>query len=262
MAAKDPPIPLAKPLSIQAQQDTNAAKAGETTQACDAIVVVIDPGHGEVIREKNPNNTIVDSGTTWPRVLTAGDNLCKEPRGVKPTHMEKDLALGISKAIRDNLTGKPHIKSVVLTREGDVTRHTVRFKWRKDVAMDNDARVFLSIHVETGCPDLTIHGFVLYVYPGPLVDQSTLLANAIVPKYTTISKRGTGVKVQKANMGLVRFGDPYPVRAAILVETGVISNQSDRDTLSSKASSIGKEIAEGVADYVKTNLTALCAKPA
>jgi N-acetylmuramoyl-L-alanine amidase len=256
----NPPLPRARPLSQQARTATNAgATPGNTTQACDSIVVVIDPGHGDVIRERNPNNTIVDPGTTWPRVLTPGATLCHEPRGVAPTHKEKDLALNVSKAIRDNLTGKPHIRSVILTREGDVTRQTRRFQWRKDVAMDNDGRVFLSMHIETACPNVNTNGYVVYVYPGPLQDQSTLLANAIAAKYSTIAKRGTGVKVQSASMGLVRFGDPYPVRAAVLVETGVISNQGDRDKLTSQASTIGQEIAQGIADYVRVNLAALCA---
>jgi N-acetylmuramoyl-L-alanine amidase len=263
MAVKDPPLPRARPLSVQAAKDTQpGVKAGATTQACDAIVVVVDPGHGEVLTDTNPDNKIVDSGTTWPRVLKPGPNLCKEPRGVKPTHMEKDLALGVSRAIRDNLKGKPHIKDVVLTREGDITRKTVRYKWRKDVAMNNDARVFLSMHIETTCPNERTNGYIVYCYPGPIVAESTLLANAIAAKYKTIVKRDGGVKVQSTRMGLVCFGDPYPVRAAVLVETGVISNQGDRDKLTSQASQIGKEIAEGVAAYVKANLNALCGKPA
>ncbi|AKT41732.1 N-acetylmuramoyl-L-alanine amidase family protein [Chondromyces crocatus] len=236
-----------------AATSTTGTTPDATVSSCpNEVVVVIDPGHGDVLRDKNPNNTLVDPGTTWPR-----DSQGKEPPGV-PLTKEKDLALGISQAIRDNLKGKPHVKDVVLTREGDVTAQTVRHKWRKDVAMDHDARVFVSVHIETAWPNRSLQGQRTYWYPGPLRAQSEKLAQAIAAKYKTIAPLGTGYQERKERMGLIEFGAPYPVKAAVLIEAGMISNDGDRTTLHGQRGRIGAEIASGIADYIAKHITLLC----
>jgi N-acetylmuramoyl-L-alanine amidase len=246
MAAKTPPKPQPKPQPSKAEAaaSTKPDKPGNPVQACGDVTVVIDPGHGD---------KFIDGGKT----LDKPDSGAVDP--VKAPHVawEKDIALEVSKAIKSNLTGKPHVKAVILTREADVTEPVKRFQWRLDVAKANDARVFVSVHVNSA-PGATGH-IIFYYSPNaaPLQAESEKLAKAISNAFKTIAAfKGGGWKGETKRMGLIRFGGDSKVKAATLVETGFI--QKDRDALVGSAAAIGKEVAEGIAKYINENINALC----
>src|SRR4051812_28909203 len=117
MSPQSPDVPVPRPRPRDAAGATRPARPASPVQTCtdDKITIVIDPGHGDIIRRGGG----VDSGAIY-----AGP----------PQVLEKDIALAVCQAIRDALVGKPHIKAVILTREGDVTTPVVRFTWRTNVA--------------------------------------------------------------------------------------------------------------------------------
>jgi N-acetylmuramoyl-L-alanine amidase len=244
-AAVTPPTP--KPTKADAAAATTPGKTGETAQGCGDIVVVIDPGHGDTFYEKGDPKTVrdkPDSGAVHPQ---------------KPPHVawEKDIALAVSKSIKTKLTGKPHVKSVILTRDADVTTPVARFSWRTDIAKANDARVFVSVHVNS---TVGATGHIIFYYSpnaAAIQGESSKLATEISTAYKIVAKfKGGGTKGESKRMGLIKFGPGSPVKSATLVETGFI--QEDHPTLNSKADAIGGEIAEGIAKYIKENISALC----
>jgi len=219
---------------------------GNVVQGCQDIVVVIDPGHGDCFYETTAANALSrpDSGAVYPER--------------NPVAYEKDIALDVSKGIRSALTGKPHVKSVILTRETDVTQPVRRFRWRTAIAKANDAKVFVSVHVNSA-PGATGH-IIFYYSPNPssaIQAESQKLATAISDAYKIVPKfRSGGVVGQIPRMGLIKFGGDMPVKSAALVETGFI--QRDHPTLKAQASAIGGEIANGIAKYIADNITTLC----
>jgi N-acetylmuramoyl-L-alanine amidase len=244
--AKHPPAPAAKPAP---QKDAAAAatKPGADPKAVvnkcpDGIVIVIDPGHGDNIGHG------VDSGAVYPDPLPKAGGA-----------MEKDLALKVSVALKAALDGKPHIKAVYLTRTADVTTAVVRFKWRTDVATAKDAQMFLCIHLNSAA-STSATGHVAYYYPGPIAGESKKLCVSISSNYKAVPPRSSGGVISESHhIGIVKFGDPSPVKAATLIEVGFVSNATDRGTLDTNTAQVAKEIAAGVTAYIDANLAALCA---
>jgi len=254
MADKPPP----KPSKEEAAASTKPDTPGNPVQGCGDVVVVIDPGHGDRFIDEKGTRAKPDSGTVHPKKGT-------------PVAIEKDIALEVSKAIRSNLTGKPHVKAVFLTREADITTPVPRFKWRTDFAVGHDARVFISIHVNDS-PGAK--GHIMYYYsphPSPankekptpaesaqkaFEAQSLMLSKAITATLKAIPPNTRSVRGEVSRMGIVRYGATRTAKVAMLVETGFIEN--DREKLVSSAAAIGKEIAEGIAKYLHENINALC----
>lgn len=209
------------------------------------MTVVIDPGHGDI---HNSDGKSVDGGcnTTIDGVL----------------YQEKDIALGVSFAIQKKLTGQPHVKDVFLTREGDNTAKVVRFQWRKDIAQEKKANIFVSVHVNSA-ESTAPKGHVVYYFPGPIKAKSEKLASKIDSKLVSIAARSSGgCKPESLHMELVKFGGSYPVEAAVLVETGFLRNAEDQAILLGKQTEIGEEIAAGILEYIEAVVAAAAAATA
>jgi len=220
-----------------------AAKPAEVKQECKEgpIVIVIDPGHGDIYSKW------LDGGSTWP-----------DPLPKTGGWQEKDLALGVSKALKTALAKDATlVKAVYLTREGDLDdMKRVRFKWRIAIAKEKDARIFISIHLDS--PSTTGGHHVIY-RPTFQPDMSLSLAKEINKTFKIIPPRSDDVVAE--SLGVLALGDTN-VKAGVLIETGFISAATDRDTIENKAASVATEIAAGVHAFIKANLTALCTVPA
>ncbi len=223
-----------------AEQATKpAAKPAETRQVCleGPIVIVIDPGHGDIFGKW------LDGGTVYPDPPPKGGGW-----------QEKDLALGVSKALKTALEKDASlVKAVYLTRDRDLDdMKRVRFKWRIAVAKEKEARVFISIHLDS--PSTTGGHHVIY-RPGFQPALSLSLAQEINKTFKIVPVRQDAIVAD--SLGVLALNDTN-VKAGVLIETGFISAETDRTTIEKKPDSVATEIAAGVHAFIKANLKALC----
>ncbi len=98
-------------------------------------IVVIDPGHGGTIEKNRSDGTQKGDGASWNNATAHGGLL------------EKNLCLEYAQEIKKNLADDPRAKKLgaraVLTRETD--KH-ISSMGRAAVAVENSARIFLSLH--------------------------------------------------------------------------------------------------------------------
>jgi N-acetylmuramoyl-L-alanine amidase len=179
-------------------------------------LIVIDPGHG---------------GSDWGSIR--GDAV------------EKNLALDMSKRVRDILVARGW--QVMMTRDTDRdvfapndSAHD-ELQARDDVANNNGARIFLSIHVNAFI-NSGPHGATVYYYK-PL---DVALAQAL--------DRRIGGQVPIADDGIVKdklYVVHHANMPAALVEAAFISNPDDRTLLQSPQwrQKMAQAIADGIADY-------------
>ncbi|MFA6922877.1 MAG: N-acetylmuramoyl-L-alanine amidase [Bacteroidales bacterium] len=186
--------------------------------------VAVDPGHG------------ID-GSTNPKV---------DPGAVNGTDYEKDIVLNIANSVNKYL--KEWNTGTVMTRTGDLTTDKNQIDYRLDVANNNNANVFLSIHtnsVASGNPS----GFLVCYDPNNQTNgtESKKLAENIVNKQSIMSIRGTGLQERPGELGVLR---DFKGKAAALVEVGFISNANDVVLMKTNADEIGKQIATGVYKFL------------
>ena len=145
---------------------------------------------------------------------------------------EKDLTLAIANAVTSSLQANGI--STVQTRTGDVVNAGTKLQWRLDIGKGAD--IYVSIHINAST-SAQPNGFKVY-YNGAGKD----LAGAISKANTLFKSLGVAPSPYYIN----KFKGP-----AVLVEAGFISNASDRQLLQNRSAQIGKEIASGIANYIK-----------
>ena len=100
------------------------------------VVIVIDPGHGGVHQKGKSDGSQEGDGSSWNNAHAAHHG-----------YLEKELALDYSKEIAKALAASPRAQKLqakaVLTRDDD---SHVSSMGRAAVAVENSARVFLSVH--------------------------------------------------------------------------------------------------------------------
>lgn len=224
--------------AAKAAADNKPPKAA--VEACPGpIIVIIDPGHGDIF------NKWLDPGSIYPAGVA------------KPEAMEKDLALGVSKALKTALLTEPTlVKEAHLTREGDGTEKVTRFQWRIDEAKRVSAKVFISVHLNTAATAKPSGHHMLY-RPGFAPEESKKLAEAVTAAYKLVPAEKEPVRTQ--GLAVLNLASTK-VKAGILIESGFISNATDRTTIGTKAAEIAKEWATGVHKYIRENLAILCAE--
>jgi N-acetylmuramoyl-L-alanine amidase len=215
----DTAVAYASPAPSGDQWKFSPRPSPSTYKAANPRLIVIDPGHGGS-----------DVGSY------RGDAV------------EKTLALDMSKRLRDILVSRGW--QVMMTRETDKDvfapndSAAEELQARDDIANNNGARLFVSIHVNAFI-NSGPHGATVYYYkPNDLG-----LAQAVERRIASsgIIKNDGTVKdklyvVHHANM------------PATLVETAFISNPDDRLLLQSSAwrQKMALAIADGIADYAGT----------
>ena len=214
-------------------QDINTALEAITNPRKNAVrIVAIDPGHGG-----------------------------SQPGAKHSGKTEKDITLLIAKEVRTLLQDKG--VKVVMTRTTD---RTMDLKTRPQIAEQNHADIFVSIHLNAASAEA--NGAEVFTTT-PAGAQSTTpdsgstaatrgnkndAANALLAYHI---QRQLVQKVQFSDRGVKRkrLGVLYDTAMpAVLVEAGFISGSKDQKKLFSAAerSKIAKAIAEGILSYKKT----------
>ena len=115
-------------------------------------IVVIDPGHGGKLEKNKSDGSQKGNGSSWNNAYAATGG-----------HLEKDLALAYSQEIAKALAASPRAQKIgakaVLTRNSDKNLSAIG---RAAVAVENSARIFLSIHFN-GSPTHTAEGTRGYI---------------------------------------------------------------------------------------------------
>jgi len=185
-------------------------------------IIAVDPGHG------------ID-GARNPQV---------DPGAVGNGYLEKDIVLKIAKSINDNLSSWG--TKTVMTRTGDITVKQEQITYRIDIADDNDANIFVSIHTNAS-ENPGASGFLVLFNPkNNNGNNSQMLAESIVNEQSTMQKNGNGYQ-QRYNLGVLNM---FQGNASVLIEVGFISNSGDVLLMTQNAEQIGKEIAIGVFKYL------------
>ncbi|MBK9264418.1 MAG: N-acetylmuramoyl-L-alanine amidase [Polyangiaceae bacterium] len=199
--------------------------SGGAVQKC-AIIVVIDPGHGDRLKAKNP----IDPGAVSGKIY------------------EKDIALDVAKLLRTKLQAKTDvIEAVYLTREGDISEVLPRLRWRVDIAKEKKANIFVSLHLDAASASASGQSTLYH----PSYDNSKKLATSIVAQAKVVKSRGAKSRDNLYVINLSRFGKE--TKASVLIELGFISNDTDRASCQTKGSDIAAEITEGIVSFVNAN---------
>jgi N-acetylmuramoyl-L-alanine amidase len=198
---------------------------GSAVQKC-AVIVVIDPGHGDRLKAKNPIDPGAVSGTIY----------------------EKDIALEVSKVLRTKLQAKTDvIEAVYLTREGDISEVRPRLRWRVAIAKEKKANIFISLHLDAAGASARGQSVLFH----PSYKNSKSLASTLSAQSKTIPTRGAKSRDNLYVINNSRFGPE--TKAAVLIELGFISNDTDRTTCMNSKDAIATEITDGVVAFVNGN---------
>jgi N-acetylmuramoyl-L-alanine amidase len=192
------------------------------------VIIVVDPGHGG----------------------NDGDN----HNGCKAFHngvciFEKNLTLAIAKKVQKGLEEKG--ATVVMTRTKDVS---LGLKARPKIATDNNADLFVSIHIDyvdySGPSGTTTY----YHKDDP---SSRALAHSIVQHIAKVS----GIPNRRARSDSVLYGNGlavlrYSTVPSTLVEVGFISNPRDRSKLVKPEfqQAVAEAIVRGIEGYIGSDL--------
>ncbi|MFC7680805.1 N-acetylmuramoyl-L-alanine amidase [Paenibacillus sp. GCM10028914] len=187
-------------------------------------VILIDVGHGGI-----------DGGTSYGDIL------------------EKDINLAISRQLFKLLRSDGY--HAVLNRDADYalsednrwhasrSRHRRDLLQRKQLSSEIPTKLVVSIHVNWGKNKSKRGGLVLHQAEG----RSYMLAQSIQRQLNLMHQSSHQVSVGKPFYLLNRIEVP-----AVIIETGFISNEEDREKLTSPSGQkqIAEAIASGIADYL------------
>lgn len=179
-------------MNVSPKQEQAAAggQSGGAVQKC-AVIVVIDPGHGDRLSAKAP----IDPGAVSGKIY------------------EKDIALAVANQLRSKLQAKTDvIEAVYLTREGDIGELRPRLRWRVAIAKEKKANIFVSLHLDAAGASASGQS-VLY---HPSYKNSKSLASSISAQAKVIKTRGAKSRDNLYVINLSRFGPE--TKASVLIE--------------------------------------------
>lgn len=214
-------------MNVSPKQEQAAAggQTGGAVQKC-AVIVVIDPGHGDRLSAKAP----IDPGAVSGKIY------------------EKDIALAVANQLRTKLQAKTDvIEAVYLTREGDIGELRPRLRWRVAIAKEKKANIFVSLHLDAAGASASGQS-VLY---HPSYKNSKSLASSISAQAKVIKTRGAKSRDNLYVINLSRFGPE--TKASVLIELGFITNDGDRTACQTRGGEIADEITEGIVSFVQAN---------
>jgi N-acetylmuramoyl-L-alanine amidase len=213
-------------MNVSEQQEKAAAGGtGAAVQKC-AVIVVIDPGHGDRLSAKAP----IDPGAVSGKIY------------------EKDIALSFSNLLRTKLQAKTEvIEAVYLTREGDIGELRKRLVWRVAIAKEKKANIFVSVHLDAAAASASGQSVIYH----PSYKNSKTLASSIAAQAKVIKTRGAKSRDNLYVINLSRFGKD--TKASVLIELGFITNDADRTACQTRTSEIADEVTEGIVSFVLAN---------
>ncbi|HRI66006.1 MAG TPA: N-acetylmuramoyl-L-alanine amidase [Polyangium sp.] len=214
-------------MNVSPKQEQAAAggQAGGAVQKC-AVIVVIDPGHGDRLSAKAP----IDPGAVSGKIY------------------EKDIALSVAKVLKSKLEAKTEvIESVHLTRDGDISELRPRLRWRVAIAKEKKANIFVSLHLDAAGASASGQSVIFH----PSYKNSKSLASSVSAQAKVIKTRGAKPRDNLYVINLSRFGKE--TKASILIELGFITNDADRNATMTRGGEIADEITEGIVSFVQAN---------
>ena len=165
-------------------------------------IVVIDPGHGGKSEKNKSDGSQKGDGSSWNNATAAGIG-----------HLEKDLALNYSQSIARALATSPRAQKLgakaILTRDTD--KH-VSSMGRAAVAVENTARIFLSVHFN-GSPAHNAEGTRGYVvsekhpyweymhFLNPYIERDRAFSDLVVKKVAAALKPFGGNPAKAKTVG-------------------------------------------------------------
>ncbi|MEZ4827129.1 MAG: N-acetylmuramoyl-L-alanine amidase [Bacteroidia bacterium] len=181
--------------------------------------IMIDPGHGD----NHAQNNQIDPGALSP----TGE-----------LH-EKDLALGVSVGIESRLSEVGLQTSKTRTEDINVDPQK-RLQWRIDMA--EGSTMFVSVHLNASSNE-NASGFAVYHNGG----ESEKLAHSISAAQSIMNVTGDGT-ADGSNLYVIKNFKNGP---SVLIETGFITNEQDRNTIQNSGPAIGREIGNGIIIYLQ-----------
>ncbi|MDC3953106.1 N-acetylmuramoyl-L-alanine amidase family protein [Polyangium jinanense] len=234
-------------MNVSSKQQQQVAGANGV-QKC-AVVVVIDPGHGDTHDE----SSVVDPGAV-------GGGL-----------QESDYVLEVSKLLKGKLAARTDvIEAVHLTREGIANDPSQeKLLWRQKVAVAKKADIFVSLHLNSNANTAALGKEVYYNQKASNKAESAKLAASLYAAYKLpLDPRGVktmGLSVlatykwKSKKLGIWRDSTIFQsVKAAALFELGFISNTGDRTAVLNNKDPIAEYLCEGICSYASANRAALC----
>jgi N-acetylmuramoyl-L-alanine amidase len=189
------------------------------------LVVVIDPGHGGS-----------STGCSWP---VGGQRV-----------YEKHLVLSMAKRLREIMEQAG--VNVIMTRTEDVD---VSLSARPAIASDNNAHLFISLHIDDCRIPNSASGTTVYYHKSE--PSSRTLAHSIVERIAMVSglpNRGARSDTVLYTNGLAVLRES--VTPAVLIEVGYINHATDRAKLMDARfqQRIAQAIFDGIRGYVESAL--------
>lgn len=200
---------------VDKKEDDNNENNGKQYLA----TVIIDPGHGGY-----------DGGSNREGVY------------------EKNISLTTAKAVAEKLE-EANIKAV-LTRSSDEAlgdNKVTDLQKRVDMSAENNAKYFISIHVNDFENRSDISGFEIYIKD----ENSKQLATSISKQIETLNYSKNRGLVDGKSLAVLR-DNTVP---SVLVELGFINNENDFSFLKDdkKLQNIGESIAKGIIESINEN---------
>ena len=203
------------------------------------------------------NESVGGDGKPTTQVVTDAGHGMKEnsknlidPGAVDGFNKESDFALLIEQSVAEWLT--KFGVSVERTREGEMSidGNTINYRWK--LANELGAEVFVSIHLDY---DAKENAYAVYEVRDSNLEwqqkNSIELAHYIMDNLTTINPANKSViPSTNTNHGTIGVLRCFNGDAGVLLEMGGIASEANRNNIINNHSSIGREIATGVYQYL------------
>ena len=160
-----------------------------------------------------------------------------EPGAIRVGVYEKNITLQVTKKVADYLNNAGI--DVIMTREQD---NSVSLKERVELANSQNPDIFVSIHVNE-CNSTSIKGIETHWYTPQSLRLAKTIQKSLANSLST-PDRGT--------INSMFYVIHHPLAPSVLIETGFISNESERCMLVTEQYQdiLAKAISNGILDYL------------
>ncbi len=151
---------------------------------------------------------------------------------------EKDITLQIALKVK-NILEEAGFDNVIMTRSGDTT---LTLQERVEIANNNNADIYVSIHINASVKN-EVEGIETHYYSGGGYDVAKIIHKELINNLTA-SDRG----LFKSKFYVIKHTEA----PAVLLELGFISNDEEREALTSeqRQTDSAKAVADGIIKYL------------
>lgn len=238
--------------NTSAQASKPAATVPKTTASKTTAKVTVPKKTAVKTEEKKTSKSgyKTDGGLKGKKITLDAGHGGSDPGAIGANGtMEKDVTLKITKKVQELLKKKGAKVSMTRTADKDVygpgASDSQELQARVDVAEDNDADAFISIHINSST-NRSVGGFTSYYYAKTSNDGR--LAQAVQDRL--VKNFGLDdLGIRKANF----YVNKRCSMPSTLLELGFISNPKEEKLMGSNwyINKLAKSIADGIEDYFK-----------